>query len=82
MKDEQVENRIVTLHGMGWSIRRIAQELRISRKRIHRILISQSVLIDTTLEERLRQKRPRTSSVLHMTGVIIISSSLRISRES
>ncbi len=55
MKDERIENRVVTLHGMEWSIRRIAQELRISRKRVRRIMVSQSVLIDTTLEERLRQ---------------------------
>lgn len=63
MKDEQVENRVVTLHGMGWSIRRIAMELRISRKRIRRILVSQSVLNDTTPEERIRHKRRRASKL-------------------
>ena len=63
MKDEQIENRVVTLHGMGWSIRRIALELRISRKRIRRILVSQSVLSDTTPEERIRHKRRRASKL-------------------
>ena len=59
MKDEQVENRVVTLHGMGWSIRRMARDLHISRKRVSRILVSKSVLRDTTLEDRIRHKRRR-----------------------
>jgi len=63
MKDEQVENRVVTLHGMGWSIRRIARDLHISRKRVGRILVSKSVLRDTTPEDRIQHKRRRASKL-------------------
>ena len=42
MKDDQTENSVVTLHNMGWSIRRISSELRISRERVRRILASNS----------------------------------------
>jgi len=63
MKDEQVENTVVTLHGNGWSIRRIARELHISRKRVGRILVSKSVLRDTTPEDRIQQKRQRVSKL-------------------
>jgi transposase len=63
MKDEQVENMVVTLHGMGWSIRRIARELHISRKRVGRILVSKSVLRDTTPEDRIQHKRQRVSKL-------------------
>jgi hypothetical protein len=34
MKNESMENTIITLHGKGWSIRRISGELFISRRRI------------------------------------------------
>lgn len=40
MKNEQVENTVITLHRQGWSIRRISRELGISRGRIRRLLIS------------------------------------------
>ena len=63
MKDEQVENRVVTLHGMGWSIRRIARDLHISRKRVGRIVVSKSVLRDTTPEDRIQHKRQRVSKL-------------------
>jgi transposase len=63
MKDENVENRIVTLHSMGWSIRRISQELNISRKRIRRILVSKSVLRDTTPESGIQHKKQRQSKL-------------------
>ena len=60
MKNEQAENRIVTLHEMGWSIRHISRELHISRKRIRRILVSKSDLRDTTPQRGipLKKKRP------------------------
>src|SRR4030042_6443695 len=60
MKDESIENTVITLHGQGWSIRRLSRELRISRKRIRRLLASNSVLRDTTpvKEITLRKKRP------------------------
>lgn len=63
MKDEQAENRVVTLHGMGWSIRHIARELHISRKRVNRILVSISVLRDTTPQERIPHKKGRVSKL-------------------
>lgn len=38
MKDEQLENNVVSLHGRGWSIRRLSREFGISRQRVTRIL--------------------------------------------
>lgn len=61
MKDENLENTVITLHlRKGWSIRRISRELHVSRKRIRRILVSNSVLRDTTpkAEIPLKKKRP------------------------
>jgi transposase len=61
VKDENIENTVITLHlQKGWSIRRISRELHISRKRIRRILVSNSVLRDTTpgVEIPLKKKRP------------------------
>jgi lambda repressor-like predicted transcriptional regulator len=52
MKDENLENTIITLHGQGWSIRKISRELGISRKRIHRLLVSNSVLRDTSIQAK------------------------------
>jgi len=38
MKDEQLENIIVTLHGKGWSQRELSRRFDISRGRVIRIL--------------------------------------------
>ena len=38
MKDESLENNLVTLHGRGWTIRRLAREFHVSRERVSRIL--------------------------------------------
>ena len=57
MKDESTKNKVITLHGMGWSIRQISRELHISRNRIHRLVVSNSVLRDTTPVDK---KKPRT----------------------
>ena len=38
MKDESLENNIVFLHALGWSVRRLASEFKISRERVDRIL--------------------------------------------
>jgi transposase len=38
MKDQALENSVVTLHQRGWSIRRLSAELGISRERVRRIL--------------------------------------------
>ena len=38
MKDEQLENNIVSLHSRGWSIHHLSREFCISRARVRRIL--------------------------------------------
>ena len=63
MKDENLENTVVTLHGQGWSIRRISREMQISRKRIRRLLVSKSVLRDTTPKQGIRSKIMRPSKL-------------------
>jgi transposase len=63
MKNESLENTIITLHGKGWGIRRISGELFISRKRIRRVLISNSVLRDTTPVEVITPKNKRLSKL-------------------
>ena len=63
MKDEQIDNRVVTLHGMGWSVRHISRELGISRRRIDRILASKSVLRDAMPGERIKQRKRRVSKL-------------------
>ena len=58
MKDEPLENTVITLHlQKGWSIRRISRELHISRKRVRRILVSNSVLRDTSPEAEIPLKK-------------------------
>ena len=59
MKDESLENTVITLHGQGWSIRRISLELHISRKRVRRWLVSNSVLRDTTPASEITPKKKR-----------------------
>jgi transposase len=64
MKDEQLENTVITLHlQKKWSIRRISRELHISRKRVRRILVSNSVLRDTTPEGEITLKKRRPSKL-------------------
>lgn len=38
MKDELLENNVVSLHSRGWSMRRLSREFGISRQRVKRIL--------------------------------------------
>ena len=63
MKDNQTENKVVTLEGMGWSIRRIARELHLSRERVRRIVASNSDKRDTTGDIRIKQKTNRASKL-------------------
>ncbi len=63
MKDENLENTVVTLHGQGWPIRKISREIGLSRKRIQRILVSKSVLRDTTPEQGIGSKSKRPSKL-------------------
>jgi transposase len=44
MKDEALENSVVTLFSRGWAIRRIAREMDISRGRVKRILTRNDAL--------------------------------------
>ena len=70
MKDESLENTVITLHGQGWSIHRISRELRISRKRIRRFLVSNSVLRDTTPGDEITLKKKRQSKLDPHKGLI------------
>lgn len=63
MKDNQTENKVVTLEGMGWSIRKISRELHISRERVRRIVASNSEKRDTTGDLPIRQKTDRVSKL-------------------
>lgn len=63
MKDENTENRVIVLHNMGWSISRISRELDISRGRVRRWVVSNSVLRDTTPERGIKQKKQHTSKL-------------------
>ena len=63
MKDNQTENSVVTLHGMGWSSRRISRELHISRERVSRIVASNSDKRDTTGDIPIKQKIHRVSKL-------------------
>ncbi len=63
MKDEKTENKAIVLHSMGWPIRRISRELGISRERVRRLVVSNSVLRDTTPKAGIRQKKQYTSKL-------------------
>jgi len=64
MKNEPLENTVITLHiQKGWPIRRISRELCISRKRIRRLLASNSVLRDTTGNDAVKPKKKRKSKL-------------------
>jgi len=63
MKDNQTGNKVVTLHSLGWSIRRIARELHISRERVRRIVASNSDKRDTTGDIQIKQKIDRVSKL-------------------
>jgi len=57
MKNENLENTVITLHGQGWSIRRLSKELGISRERVRRLVVANSVLRATTQSEQVKQKK-------------------------
>jgi transposase len=63
MKDESLENSVITLHGKGWPIRKISKEMGISRGRVRRWLVSNSVLRDTTPAETIPAKKRRQSKL-------------------
>ena len=64
MRDESIDNTVVTLHlQKGWSIRRISRDLGLSRNRIRRILVSNSVLRDTTPTDKGLVKKKRVGKL-------------------
>jgi lambda repressor-like predicted transcriptional regulator len=63
MKNEPLENTIITLHYEGWPIRRLSRELRISRKRIRRVLVSNRAQRDTTPGDVIIAKKKRQSKL-------------------
>jgi len=64
MRDESIDNTVVTLHlQKGWSIRKISRDLGLSRNRIRRILVSNSVLRDTTPMDKTLMKEKRVSKL-------------------
>ena len=70
MKDENLENSVITLHAKGWPIRRISQEMGISRGRVRRWLVSNSVLRDTTPGDEITLKKKRQSKLDPYKGLI------------
>lgn len=50
MKDEPLENNIVTLYERGWSARRLSEEFGISRGRVNRILVRNKYKRETGME--------------------------------
>lgn len=63
MKDQALENSVITLHMRGWSVRRISRELGISRGRIRRLLVSNTVVRDTGSEAILSSAAKRKSKL-------------------
>jgi transposase len=70
MKDENLENSVITLHAKGWPIRKISQEMGISRGRVRRWLVSNSVLRDTTSGVEIPIKNKRQSKLDPYKGFI------------
>jgi len=56
MKDEALENNIVSLHSRGWSIRRLSREFGVSRERVKRI-------VACNIKERQNEKPPLATPV-------------------
>jgi transposase len=63
MKDENLENIVINLYARGCSIRQISRLMNISRVRIRRILVSNSVYRDTTPKEVVKPKNKRLSKL-------------------
>ena len=70
MKDEKLANSVITLHAKGWSVRRISRELGISRGRVRRLLVANSVVRDTTGGDEIPVKIKRTSKLDPYKGFI------------
>jgi len=60
MKDESLENNLVTLYARGWSIRRLAREFSVGRDRVRRILLENQHKRETGSEYRLKPVKRAT----------------------
>src|SRR5680860_115177 len=63
MKNEQVENTVLTLHRQGWSIRRISRELGISRGRIRRLLAANADQREASVGQVVKPRSERKSKL-------------------
>ncbi|MCF8226247.1 MAG: IS21 family transposase [Bacteroidales bacterium] len=63
MKDENLENIVINLYARGCSIRQISRLMNISRVRIRRILVSNTVYRDTTPKQVVKPKNKRLSKL-------------------
>jgi len=63
MKDESLENTIITLHGQGWSIRKLSKELGVSRERIRRVVVVNQALRTTTPDQANKPQKKRVSKL-------------------
>lgn len=63
MKDESLENHIVSLHTRGWSMRRLSREFGISRQRVKRILDRNNQQRNQGHEPLVKPKRRRGSKL-------------------
>lgn len=63
MKNEQIENTVLTLHRQGWSIRRISRELVISRGRIRRLLAANADRRESSDEQVVKPRSARKSKL-------------------
>ncbi len=60
MKDEALENNIVTLYEKGWSVRRLSLELNVSRERVSRILLLNESQRNSP-QGMMKEKTPKSS---------------------
>ena len=63
MKNEHLENSVITLYAKGWSARRLSREFGVSRGRIDRLLARNSGLRDTTSGGEISKKNRRHSKL-------------------
>ncbi len=74
MKDEALENSLIYQYQRGWSVRRLSQEYRVSRRRIDRILRenarqrSEGQIVEKTPKERASKLDPFKEQIQELLG--------------